>query len=234
MAMRYSPNNTKNISDKDIRLSYDNIFSLNRIGTNEIVEGGKSASLGIEYEKRTLKDDKILGFKIANSLSNRKNDSLPTKSKLNQTRSDLVGNFSYIPNKIINFNYNFSYDRDLDGSNYDSISTNISVNNFVTNFNFLSEDGDLGSNEVITNTTTYNLNSENSLKFKTSKDLKNDFTEYYNLIYSYETDCIIASAEYNKKFYRDGSIVPDKSLLFTIRFIPFAQLKASGSSALKE
>ena len=28
------------------------IFSLNRIGTNEIVEGGKSIALGMEYEIR--------------------------------------------------------------------------------------------------------------------------------------------------------------------------------------
>ena len=54
-SFRYSPNNTKNISDKDLRLSYNNIFALNRIGTNEIVEGGKSLSLGFEYEKRNKK-----------------------------------------------------------------------------------------------------------------------------------------------------------------------------------
>ena len=60
MALRYSPNNTKNISDKDVRLDFNNIFSLNRIGTNEIVEGGKSISLGLEYEKETLKIKKLL------------------------------------------------------------------------------------------------------------------------------------------------------------------------------
>ena len=108
--------------------------------------------------------------------------------------------------------------------------TTLNLNNFITNFNFLSEDGEIGNNEVISNTTTYKLDNENSLKFNTSKDLKNDFTEYYNLIYSYETDCLIASAEFNKKFYRDGSLVPDKSLLFTIRFIPFAELKPAAAS----
>ena len=41
MALRYSPNITKNISDKDVRLDFNNIFSLNRIGTNES-KGGKS------------------------------------------------------------------------------------------------------------------------------------------------------------------------------------------------
>ena len=230
MAIRYSPNNTKNISDKDVRLNYNNIFSLNRIGTNEIVEGGKSVSLGLEYEKRNLLDKKIIGFNIANSISGKKNNNLPTKSKLNETRSDFVGSLSYNPNDILNFDYNFSYDNNLDGSNYDSVSASINVNNFVTNFNFISEDGEIGNNEIITNTTTFKLNNENNLKFKTSKDLKNDFTEYYNLIYSYETDCLIASAEFNKKFYRDGSLVPDKSLLFTIRFIPFAELKPAATS----
>ena len=233
MALRYSPNNTKNISDKDVRLDYNNIFSLNRIGTNEIVEGGKSISLGFEYEKRNLLNRKIIGFNFANSITDKKNDNLPTKSKLNNTRSDFVGNLSYTPNNILDFDYNFSYDRDLDGSNYDSISTKISVNNFVTSFNFLSDEFKISgkeNKEIFSNTTTYKLNNENSIKFNTSKDLKKDFTEYYNLIYSYETDCITASAEFNKKFYRDGNLVPEKSLLFTIRFIPFAELKPAATS----
>ena len=230
MAMRYSPNSTKNISDKDARLDYNNIFSLNRIGTNEIVEGGKSIALGLEYEKRNLEDKRIVGFNIANSISDKKNSNLPTKSTLNKTRSDFVGNLSYNPNNILDFNYNFSYDKNFNSSNYDSITTSINLNNFITNFNFLSEDGNIGNNEIISNTSILKLNDENSLKFKTSKDLKNDFTEYYNLIYSYETDCLIASAEFNKKFYKDGNLVPDKSLLFTIKFIPFAELKPAATS----
>jgi len=227
--LRYSPNNTKNISNNDVRLDYNNIFSHNRIGTNEIVEGGKSVSLGVEYEKRNLQDKKIIGFNIANSISDKKNDNLPTKSKLNETRTDFVGNLFYSPNNILNFDYNFSYDKNFNESNYDSVSAVIDLNNFITSFNFLSEDGNIGNNEVISNSTTYKLNSENSLQFNTSKDLKNDFTEYYNLIYTYETDCLIASAEFNKKFYRDGSLMPDKSLLFTIRFIPFAELKPAAA-----
>ncbi len=233
MALRYSPNNTKNISDKDVRLDFNNIFSLNRIGTNEIVEGGKSASFGFEYEKINYKNRKIISFNIANSIRDKKNDNLPTKSKLNNTRSDLVGNLSFSPNQFLDLDYNFSYDKNLNESNYDAISTTISINNFITNFNFLSEDFENSgteNKEVFSNSTSYKFNSENSLKFNTSKDLTKDFTEYYNLIYSYETDCLIASAEYKKKFYRDGSLVPDKSLLFTIRFIPFAELKPTAAS----
>ena len=234
MALRFSPNNTKSdISEKDIKLDYNNLFSLNRIGTNEIIEGGRSISLGLEYEKRNLKDKKILGLDIANSISDKKDANLPTKSKLNETRSDFVGNLFYAPNNILDINYSFSYDRDFEGTNYDSIKTTISVNNFITTFDYLSEDyknTTTENKEIISNSTIYKFDNENSIKFKTSKDLKKDFTEYYNLIYSYETDCLIASAEFNKKFYKDGSLVPDKSLLFTIRFIPFAELKPAAAS----
>ncbi len=230
MALRYSPNGTKNISDNDVRLDYNNIFSLNRIGTNEIVEGGRSVSIGLEYEKRDLEDNKLIGFNIANSISDKKNENLPIKTKLNNKRTDFVGNLFYKPNDVLNFDYNFSYDKNFDGSNYDSISTTINLDKFITKFNFLSEDGNIGNNEIVSNSTIYKFNTENSLQFKTSKDLKNDFTEYYNLIYTYETDCLSASAEFGKKFYRDGSLVPDKSLLFTIRFIPFAELKPAAAS----
>ena len=43
ISFKYSPNNTRDISTKDVRLNYENIFSLNRIDSN-MVEGGKSLS----------------------------------------------------------------------------------------------------------------------------------------------------------------------------------------------
>ena len=57
-----------------------------------------------------------------------------------------------------------------------------------------------------------------------NKDLKDDFTQYYNLIYTYETDCISMNFNYNKTFYRDGSLEPNRSLSFLIKIIPFTEL----------
>jgi len=240
MAIRYSPNNTKNISDKNLRLEYNNIFSFNRIGAREFVEGGKSVTLGLEYEKKKQVIDEngietnkeIFGFSIANSISDKNNENLPASSQLNKTRTDFVGNVFYSPNEILNFDYSFSYDKDFDGSNYDSISTEINVNNFLTEFNYTSEDGIIGNAEVISNRTKYNFNKEHSLQFKTSRDLKSDFTGYYNLVYAYETDCLTASLEFNKQFYRDETLVPYNSLLFTVRFIPFVDLKPATLKSL--
>ena len=224
-SFRYSPNNTKNISDKDLRLSYDNIFALNRIGTNEIVEGGKSLSLGVEYENRNKNNEKLFSLSLANSISDKKNNNLPSKTKLNEKRTDLVGKFSFSPNKVLNFDYSFSYDNNLKNSNYDSISTNINYGIISTSFNYLSSGDVIGNDEIISNSSKIKLDKEKSLKFNIAKDLNKDFTEYYDLIYEYETDCLKASIEYNKKFYRDGNLQPEKSLFLTLKFIPFAEFR---------
>ena len=49
-------------------------------------------------------------------------------------------------------------------------------------------------------------------------------------MYEYETDCLSASFQYQKKFFRDGNLVPDESLYFLIRFIPFAELRGSANT----
>ena len=224
-SFRYSPNNTKNISDKDLRLSYDNIFALNRIGTNEIVEGGKSLSLGVEYENRNKSNEKSFSLSLANSMSDRANDNLPSKTKLNEERSDVVGKLSFSPNKVLNFDYNFSYDNNLKNSNYDSISASINYGVISTSFNFLSSGDVIGNDEIISNSSTLKLDEERSFKLNIAKDLNKDFTEYYDLIYEYETDCLKASIEFSKKFYRDGNLQPEKSLFLTLKFIPFAEFR---------
>ena len=53
------------------------------------------------------------------------------------------------------------------------------------------------------------------------------------LSYQYETDCLLASFEYQKKFFRDGSLVPDESLVFLIKFIPFAEVRGAANSVFE-
>ena len=232
LSARYSPNGNDSISDKNTSLNIDNVFLLNRIGTNDQVESGKSLSIGLQFIKENLNNEKLIDFNIANVIKDEKNPNLPTKTKLNQTRSDIFGNIFVKPTKNLELGYTFSYDRDLDHSNLDAISADLNVNNFLTNFYYYNESRDYGSAEVVSNKTEYKFDNENSLTFETSKDLESSFTQYYDLIYKYETDCISASFEYNKTFYRDGSLKPDKSLSFLIKIIPFAELRGSANTAV--
>ena len=103
--MRFSPTNGKNISSSDTRLDYASIFSPNRIGRSDMVEKGKSLTLGLEFEKQNLRNEKIIGFNVGNVFKDQKNQALPSKSKLDQTRSDIVGDFYYKLEDKFELNY---------------------------------------------------------------------------------------------------------------------------------
>ena len=224
LSFRYSPNGNKNISNKDLSLNYDSVFSLNRIGTLYQVEGGESLSIGIELKRDDKSGFNIFDMKFANVLKRREDSSLPTKSKLNETRSDIFGNIKYNLNENTSLNYFFSYDKDLKYSNLDQLGIDFGINNFFTNISYFIEHNDLEEKESIKNKSTYKLNNENNLTFEISKDLNENFTQYYDLIYTYETDCLSLNLNYNNTFSRDGSLEPNKSLTFLIKIIPFTEL----------
>ena len=223
-SFRYSPNGNSDISSKDVLLNYNNVFSLNRIGVSDQVEGGDSLTLGLEFKRTNIYGSDIIDFKVANVLKTKENIKLPVKSKLNKTRSDIFGSLRYNLIDNLNIGYDFSYDRDLDHSNLDGLYLDFNLNNIFTDFYYYTTDHDLGLSENISNSTVINFNNENSLEFNTTKDLIDDFTEYYNIMYSYITDCISINLNYNKSFYRDGNLEPNESLSFLIKIIPFTEL----------
>ncbi len=225
IAFRYSPNVTKNNSNlnEDQKLSYDSVYSLDRIDSTS-VEGGESVTLGIEYLSRNKMDEDYLKFSFANILRIDENKDLPEINGLSDKRSDFIGNLEFIPSKFFDINYQFSLDKNLNSSNYDLVKTNIRVNNFVTSFEYLEEDDSLNNDSYLKNTTKYNFDQKNSLSFGTTKNLDKDITDYYNLIYEYENDCLTAAIEYNKEYYSDGSLKPEESIFFSIKIIPFGSV----------
>ena len=53
---------------------------------------------------------------------------------------------------------------------------------------------------------------------------KTDLTEYYNLIYEYKNDCLVAAIEYNKDYYQDRDLKPSEEIFFKITITPFASV----------
>ena len=52
-------------------------------------------------------------------------------------------------------------------------------------------------------------------------------TEFYNLVYQYENDCLKAALEYNKSFYSDDDIKPEEELLFTLTIVTFSKISST-------
>ena len=227
ISFMYSPNGNDNLSNKDVLLNYDSVFSLNRIGSTYQVEGGESVSIGLEFKKNKVDGKNIFEFKTANVIKPKENINLPSKSKLNKTRSDIFGMLKYNINDNLELEYFYSYDRDLEYSNLDGLNIAFNSDKFLTSFDYYSEDNDFGDQESVKNTSNYFIDNENKIGFEISKNLKDDFTQYYDLNYEYLTDCISINLNYNKSFYNDGDLEPNKSISFLIKIIPFTDIGVS-------
>ena len=85
----------RNIQDDDLKLSYSNAFLLNKNAEPDVIEEGESVATGFEissYElEEGLKGDKNYSLSLAQIQSFKENNSIPSKSSLDQKASDLVG-----------------------------------------------------------------------------------------------------------------------------------------------
>ena len=224
-SLMYSPNANKDLRTLDRKIDINNIFTQNRLSLDDSVEGGRSLTLGGEYRlKGNESGNDIIKAGLATVLRDDEETNLPTKSTLNNKGSDFIGSLVFEPNNNLKLDYNFSMDSDFKSSNYNLLKTDISVNKFVTSFEFLQEDDEVGSESYLSNETAYNFNDSYSLKYRTRRNKKTDFTEFYNLIYEYKNDCLTASIQYNKDYYSDNELKPTEEIFFSISIIPLATL----------
>jgi len=227
ISYRFSPNKTKNISNKDRRLDISNINSFNRISEDGTVEEGHSITASFGYKKNDKFGDEKISLEIAQVISDTTNEDLPIKSSLNKKYSDLIGNLNFKVSDILKLDYDFMLDDGLSSSNYNSLKTTFSVNNLVSTFEYLEENDIVGTSHYLGNETNLKLNNTNSLAFKTRANREIDMTEFYNLMYQYENDCLRAALEYNKTFYADSDIKPEEELLFTLTIMPFSKMSST-------
>ena len=161
-----------------------------------------------------------MSSKIATVFRDEINENLPLTSTLGKKQSDFVGEINFIPNSNLKFDYNYSLKNNLNEINLHNFETTLLVNNFVNTFTFYEENNLLGDKSYYENEFAYNFSKKNSLSFKTRNNKKDNLTEFYNLIYQYKTDCLIASLRYNKEYYSNSTKKPNEELFFNITLIP--------------
>ena len=64
------------------------------------------------------------------------------------------------------------------------------------------------------------------MSLELSKNLDKNITDYYNLIYEYQNDCMVAAVEYNKTFYEAADLSADQNIFFTIKIVPFGEISS--------
>ena len=223
---RYNPDNSQNIGDLDRKLNLTNLFSTNRLGLNDAFEGGQSLTLGLDYDIKNAENEKFLSLNIGQVFRDTNEPRLPKKSTMHNKYSDIIGGIEFSPGEFIDLKYKFSADNNLQTMNSSKIETELNINNFVTTFEFLEENNDIGSESYLANDIKYSFNQNNSILYNTRRNRKTDLTEFYNLIYEYRNDCLVAAIEYNKNYYQDRDLKPNEEIFFKITITPFASVNS--------
>jgi len=231
LSLRFSPHEMKNNSNESKRIDVSNIFSSNRLSLDNSFESGESITLGLNFKKEKVnagnKIDKIeeyFDFKLASVFRLNEEKNIPTNSTLNKKTSNIFGQFNFKPIKNISLGYDFSLTNDLNSFEYNSLMTKMEFGNFFTQFNYLEERGVVGNANAIENKTTYNFDDQNFISFNTRRNQKLNLTEYYDLVYEYKNDCLVAGVKYRKNYYNDTDIKPVEELFFSITILPLGTL----------
>jgi len=227
LSLKFSPHEMKNNSNESRRIDVNNIFSSNRLSLGNSFESGESITLGLNFKKERIntdnKIDKIeeyIDFKLASVFRLNEEKNIPTNSTLNKKNSNIFGQFNFKPIKNVSLGYNFSLTSDLNTFEYNSLITTMEFGNFITQFDYLEEKGAIGTTHIIENSTKYNFDNQNSISFNTRRNRKLDLTEYYDLVYEYKNDCLVAGIKYKKNYYNDADIKPLEELFFSITIVP--------------
>ena len=222
----YSPNKNRNVQNLDRRINIKNIYSQDRLGLSDSVEGGQSITLGGEYSLTNKNNRSLLKTSFASVFRDKSDESLPTKSTINNKGSDFIGSLLFEPNDNLKLDYNFSLDNDFSSTNYNLLKADFTVNKFVTSFEYLQENDEVGSESYFSNNMKLGLTNSSSLKYMTRRNRKTDLTEYYNLIYEYKNDCLTAAIQYNKNYYSDKDLKPTEEIFLSISIVPFTTINS--------
>ena len=153
---------------------------------------------------------------------------VPSSSTLNKKNSNLFGSLKshYFNNDEANlfdslkFDYYFSIDDSLENLEYSSLVGELSFDKFTTSFNFIEENGSIGSTNTLENSFIYQFDELNYISFSTRRNKEISLTEYYDLLYEYKNDCLTAGIKYKKTYYQDRDLKPTEDLMLTFTFYP--------------
>ena len=221
VSFRFNPSDMKNYSTSSPNITVDNVFGINRLGLDDSFEKGKSLTLGIDYKKQKLEDiNKYFEFKLASVFRDSEENFISSSSSLNKKNSNLFGSIETKLSNNFEIDYNFRIDNNYQKFEYNSINTNFIFKNLETNFAFVEENGEAGNENFLENSTIYKFDENNMISFNTRRNRKLNLTEFYDLLYEYKNDCLIASIKYKKKYYSDRDLKPSENLLLTLTLYP--------------
>ncbi|MEC7464865.1 MAG: LPS assembly protein LptD [Pseudomonadota bacterium] len=205
-----------------------NLFSRNRFGGIDRVEGGPRVNYGLGsgfFGRRGGSSS----FFIGQSFRLDENNDFSSDSGLDENFSDLVGRVRIQPAPYIDALYRFRLNKDQFNARRNELAASAGVPIFQTNVNYLSIDqqnlvdtqdpeGDFRDREEI----TIGFNSEITDQWEIGVNTRRDLTSgggsrLHGAFLSYEDECFVFRTDFSRTFTRDRDVGPTDTVL--VRFV---------------
>ena len=224
LSMRIAPGHMRNIQDDDLKLSYSNLFSLNKNSEGDVIERGASVALGLELANNDLNNnisgEKNYSISIGQIYNVEENNKIPLRSSLHQKTSDTVGKGFLKISENLSLTNEFSVDHNFNDLNYNDLTANLVLGNASFNLKYLEENNHIGSTNYIKSDFKIGISDSKEINFDFRRNLETESTEFYSLAYDYFNDCLRAGVVFRRKFYEDRDIEHSDTLMFKISLIP--------------
>ena len=224
---RYAPGKMTNATTNDTTLNTDNIFSMNRMNSDELIEKDLSFNLGADWiwqEKKTNnKEPEKATISIGQVLKLNKDLDMPTKSSLQKSNSDIVSKINYLSPKNFDVTLKSTFDNQLNHVYYNDFTFKKNFTSSEINFNFYEKNSHIGNERYAKANLASYITDSTKLKIETDRNLKTDLTNSHKLGIENENECIRYGFYLQKNYSSDKDLKPATSVYFGVTLLPFGE-----------
>ena len=227
---RYSPGKMTNAKSNDTSLNTDNLFSINRMNSDELIEKDLSFNIGLDWmwkEKIVNKNKPAeAAFSIGQVIKFNEDPDMPTKSSLQNKSSDFVtkanylspGNFDVTIKNTLDNGFNHVYYNDINFKKFLDQGKQGEIN-----FNFYEKNNHIGNERYAKANLASYLTDNTKLTISTDRNLKTDLTNSHKLGLENENECIRYGFYFQKNYSSDKDLKPATSIFFGVTLLPFGE-----------
>ena len=224
---RYAPGKMTNATTNDTTLNTDNIFSMNKMNSDELIEKDLSFNLGADWiwqEKKTSdKEPKKAIISIGQVLKLNKDLDMPTKSSLQKANSDIVSKINYLSPNNFDVTLKNTFDNQLKHVYYNDLTIKKNFSSSEVNFNFYEKNSHIGNERYAKANITSYITDSTKVRIESDRNLKTDLTNSHKLGIENENECIRYGFYLQKNYISDKDLKPATSVFFGVTLLPFGE-----------
>jgi len=235
---RYAPGKMPNSVSNNTLLTTDNIFAMNRMNNDELIEKDLSFNLGFDWlwqEKfmpsKDLEKKEVskAAVSIGQVIKFNKDADMPTSSSLQNKTSDIVTKVNYLAPKNFDVTIKNTIDHQLKAVYYSDLNLKKFFYNGEFNINYYEKNKNIGSERYAKANFISEITNSTKLRIESDRNLKTDITNSHKLSIENENECIRYGVYFQKNYSSDKDVRPSTNVFFGVTLLPFGDNYTSGN-----